>query len=249
MRLSILVSATIYSVIIAGCGPTVEQEYLYLAREGDTVRAISLRLTDSEKPATEIAEYNLLAPDAAFDTPTLIRINNSTVKKNRGNTTLLEEYGETRAKLLRYELGTARKSYDNLSIEADDPSVRYEAAITSYLLGNFDETRSYNENDGDITGFELLHACCLSGTGDLAKAEDRLLSRLLNEPDDRRSKYLLGEVLRRQRRYTGARTAYFDLLLDDESDVIAGLTRASIERAIREEMSYAKEQLDKDSGR
>jgi tetratricopeptide (TPR) repeat protein len=243
MRLSLLFAASIGSVIIAGCGPAVNKEYLYLAREGDTVRALTLRLTGNEKPAKLIAGENELGVDTPLPPNNVLHINSKTVIKNMGYITVLEDYNEARAKLLRYDFSGARALYEKIHMTPNDPAVVYEKAICDYLSGDFNS--AYVEpagNDGSFSA--ILSACCDSAASDLPAAEDKLLARLLNEPGDRRSKYLLGEVMRRQKRYPEARDAYFGLLLDNEDNIIAELTRAAVKRATREEMNEVKERIE-----
>ncbi len=247
MRLSLLLTVSISSVIIAGCGPAVNKEYLYLAREGDTVRALTLRLTGNEKPAKLIAEENGLDADEPISASLPIRIDSKTIIKNKGDTADLEEYEAARAKLLRYDFLGAATLYRDIRTTPDDPAVAYEKLLCDYLLGDFDS--AYAKPAGDDGYYSaVLSACRDSAAGDLLAAEDKLLARLLNEPGDRRSKYLLGEVMRRQKRYPAARNAYFGLLLDNEEDIIAELTRTAIKRATREEMDEVKERIELGGG-
>lgn len=246
MRFSLIVAVVACSVFIIGCAPIAEKEYLYLAREGDTVRALTLRLTGNEKPAKLIAEENGLDADEPLPAHRFIRINNRTVIKNKGDIVDLEEYKAARLKLLRYDFTGARALYENIRMTPDDPTVAYEKLLCNYLLGDFNSAYAKSAgNDGASSA--ILSACCSSAASDLPVAEDKLLARLLNEPADRRSKYLLGEVMRREKRYPEARDAYFGLLLDNEEDIIAELTRSAIKRATREEMNDAKERIEKES--
>jgi len=205
---------------------------------------LTLRLTGSEKPAKLIAEGNGLEPDEPLPARRTIRIDSNNVRKNRGDLTVLKEYNSARAKLLHYDFDDARDSDDNIQMPGEDPAVIFETALCDYLSGNFDGAIRLLDIQGDSSSSAVLSAFCASANGDLPAAEDKLLSRLLNEPGDRRSKYLLGEVMRRQKRYPEARSAYFGLLLDNENGIVAELTRTAVERATREEMKDVKERIE-----